>query len=203
MKLYYNPASPFVRKVLVTAFECALEDKITRVPLALTPVSPDDALNADNPLGKIPALILDDGRTLYDSRVICEYLNTLGNGSLFPDDPTRWDCLRRQAIADGICDAAVLVRYETFARPQAKQWDQWIDNQKLKYRRALAALESQVASFSDIVDIGTLSIAIALEYIDFRNPDENWRATHPLLAQWHASFSQRSSLQQTLPADLS
>lgn len=203
MKLFYNPASPFVRKVLVTAIECGVEDRITTEPLALTPVSPSDSLNSDNPLGKIPALVLDSGDTLYDSRVICEYINELGNGVLFPVDHTRWDNLRRQAIADGICDAAVVVRYETFVRPLDKQWNQWIDNQKQKFRRALQALESQVTTFDGTIDIGTLSIAIALDYIDFRYADEDWRKAHAALADWHASISERPSLQQTLPADLS
>ncbi len=202
MKLFYNPASPFVRKVMVTAIECGLDDKIMVEPLALTPVSPSESLNADNPLGKIPALVLDNGDTLFDSRVICEYLNALGNGTLFPTDHTRWDNLRRQAMADGISDAGVVVRYETFVRPQDKQWDQWIDNQKQKFRRALAAMESEAAYYKDTVDIGMLSIAIALDYLDFRYADEAWREQYPVLADWHTAISTRDSLQQTRPADL-
>lgn len=202
MKLFYNPASPFVRKVLVTAIECGIDDQITTEALALTPVSPSESLNADNPLGKIPALVLDNGETLYDSRVICEYLNEIGNGALFPTDDSRWGSLRWQAIADGMCDAAVTVRYETFVRPQDKQWDQWIENQKQKYRRALGSLEAEAASFGNTIDIGTLSIAIALDYLDFRYADEAWRDQHPALAAWHSTISTRPSLQQTLPADL-
>ncbi len=203
MKLFYNPASPFVRKVLVTAIECQLDNKISKQPLALTPVAPSDALNADNPLGKIPALVLDDGSTLMDSRVICEYLNDLGRGNLFPADNTRWQTLRWQSIADGMCDAAVAVRYETFVRPQQHQWEQWINNQKDKYRRALAVLESEAAEFGNKVDIGTLSIAIALDYIDFRYADEAWRDVYPALSAWHQLFSSRDSLAQTMPKDLS
>jgi len=202
MKLFFNPASPFARKVVVTAIECGLEDKVDTDALALTPVTPRDSLNACNPLGKIPALVLENGETLYDSRVICEYLNELGNGSLFPSGEARWTSLRRQAIADGICDAGVLVRYETFVRPEDKQFDDWIDNQKLKYRRALAALETEATSFGDTVDIGTLSIAIAIDYLDFRYADEAWRDKHPQLAAWHASMSTRPSLQNPRPADL-
>lgn len=202
MKLFFNPASPFARKVMVTAIECGLEDSIEKDALALTPVSPIDYLNASNPLGKIPALVLDNGETLYDSRVISEYLNDLGNGSLFPTGAARWACLRRQALSDGICDAAILVRYESFVRPQEKQFDQWIENQKLKYRRGLAALENEAQSLGDTVDIGTLSIAISLDYLDFRYADEAWRDAHPQLASWHAAFSARPSLQNTRPADL-
>lgn len=202
MKLYYNPASPFVRKVMVTAIECGLQDKIDTDALALTPVSPSDSLNAENPLGKIPAMVLDNGDTLFDSRVICEYLNDLGNGTLFPEGEAKWQCLRRQAIADGICDAGVLVRYETFVRPEDRQWDHWIDNQKQKFRRALQLLESEVGTFAGEIDIGTLSIAIALDYIDFRYANEAWRDQYPALADWHAVISTRESLKQTMPADL-
>ncbi len=202
MKLFYNPASPFVRKVLVTAIECQVEAQINKEPLALTPVSPSDALNADNPLGKIPALVLDNGSTLFDSRVICEYLNQLGGGTLFPNDDSRWQALRRQSIADGMCDAGVLVRYETFVRPEERQWDHWINNQKDKFRRATALLESEVSGFGDTIDIGTLSVAIALDYIDFRYSDESWRNQCPALAAWHQSMSTRPSLAQTMPKDL-
>jgi glutathione S-transferase len=202
MKLFFNPASPFVRKVMVTAIECQLDDRITTVPLALTPVSPSEALNADNPLGKIPALVLDNGTTLFDSRVICEYLNQLGGGSLFPTGDSRWQALRLQSIADGMCDAGVLVRYETFVRPQDRQWDQWINNQKEKFRRATALLEAEVANFGDTIDIGTLSVAIALDYIDFRYSDENWRDQCPALSVWHKSISTRPSLAGTVPEDL-
>ncbi len=202
MKLFYNPASPFVRKVLVTAIECQLDNKISKQPLALTPVSPSDTLNADNPLGKIPALVLDDGSTLMDSRVICEYLNDQGRGSLFPADSTRWQTLRWQSIADGMCDAAVAVRYETFVRPQEHQWEQWINNQKDKYRRALVVLENEAAEIGNKIDIGTLSIAIALDYIDFRYADESWRDNFPALSAWHQTISSRDSLAQTIPKDL-
>lgn len=202
MKLFFNPASPFARKVMVTAIECGLEDKVEKHALALTPVAPNDPLNANNPLGKIPTLVLDNGDTLYDSRVISEYVNDLGGGSLFPAGEARWPSLRRQALGDGICDAAVVVRYETFVRPQEYQFDQWIDNQKLKFRRALASLEKEAPSFSDTIDIGTLSIAIALDYLDFRYADEAWRDKHVQLADWHATIASRPSLQKTMPADL-
>ena len=202
MKLFYNPASPFVRKVMVTAIECQLDDKIIPEPLALTPVNPNEALNSDNPLGKIPALVLDDGTTLFDSRVICEYLDDLGGGALYPKGDTRWQTLRRHAIADGMCDAGVLVRYETFVRPEERQWDHWISNQKEKFRRATALLEREAADFGDTVDIGTLSVAIALDYMDFRYADEAWRDNCPTLSAWHKRISSRDSLAQTMPKDL-
>lgn len=201
MKLYHNPASPFVRKVRVVAAECGAADRLQLEEVALTPVSTPEALQTDNPLGKIPSLVLDNGQCLYDSRVICEYLDTEFNGGLIPaSGEARWEALKLQATADGFCDAAVLVRYEGFVRPQAKQWSDWIEAQLNKCRRALELLEKQSISFGDRCDIGTLSVAIALAYFDFRNDDEQWRKRAPTLAAWYKEFSQRPSLQQTQPA---
>ncbi len=201
MKLYHNPASPFVRKVRVVALECGVADQLQLEEIALTPVSTPDTLQADNPLGKIPSLVLDNGQCLYDSRVICEYLDTEFKGGLIPaTGDARWQALRLQATADGFCDAAVLVRYEGFVRPEDKQWSGWIDGQLNKCRRALDVLESESSTFGDRCDIGTLSVAIALEYFDFRNADEQWRKKAPSLAAWYEAFSQRKSLQQTKPA---
>jgi len=186
MKLYHNPASPFVRKVRVVAAECGVSDQIQLEEVALTPVSTPGDLMADNPLGKIPSLVLDNGECLYDSRVICEYLDSEFNGGLYPSaGQDRWAALRLQAIADGFCDAAVLVRYEGFVRPQDKQWSDWVEGQ---------------LTFGDSTNIGDLSVAVALGYFDFRNADEAWRDNSPALAKWYETFSQRPSLQQTLPA---
>lgn len=201
MKLYHNPASPFVRKVRVVAIECGVADQLQMEEIALTPVSTPDALAGDNPLGKIPSLVLDNGECLYDSRVICEYLDHEFNGGLYPAaGPARWSALRLQATAIGFCDAAVLVRYEGFVRPEDKQWPEWIEGQLNKCRRALDVMEQECLSFGDRVDIGTLSSAIALGYFDFRNPAEKWRERAPALADWYQGFSQRPSLVQTQPA---
>lgn len=201
MKLYHNPASPFVRKVLVVAHECGIEDQIQLQQVALTPVSPDTGLNGDNPLGKIPALVLDNGDTLFDSRVICEYLNTTFGGTLFPENAKqRWITLRHQSLGDGFCDAAVLVRYEGFVRPEDRQWQEWVDAQLNKCRRTIDLLEKECVGFDDVPDIGTLSIAIALAYFDFRNPDEEWRKDAPALAEWYQRMAQRESLMKTRPA---
>ena len=202
MKLLSNPASPFVRKVLVVASECGLTDQIQMMPLALTPVNPNADVVDQNPLGKIPALELDDGSTLFDSRVICEYLHSLGSTDLYGQGDQRWSALRLQAVADGICDAAVLVRYETFVKPAEYQWENWIEGQRNKYRRALNTLESELSGFKSHANIGTLSVAIAIDYIDFRYPDENWRDQCPKLAAWHDAFSNRPSLVATRPSDL-
>ena len=202
MKLYYNPASPFVRKALVAAHETGLADGIEIVPVAMTPVAGVPELNAENPLGKVPALVLDDGTALYDSPVICEYLDTRHDGPrLFPaGGPERWTALRRQALCDGLLDAAILCRYETFIRPEERQWSGWIDGQRAKFRRALDALDSEAESFGDTVDIGTISAGCAADYLDFRSLDDGWRESRPRLAAWLAGFAARPSMQATRPS---
>jgi glutathione S-transferase len=202
MELHYNAASPFARKVMAVAIETGLAERIEPVKRLPSPVAPVAEVNADNPLGKIPCLVTEDG-ALYDSRVICEYLDSLHQGpKIFPPPGgARWIALRRQALADGIMDAGVLTRYETFVRPQEARWDAWIDNQKQKFRRGLDALESEAEAL-DVVDIGTLAIACALGYLDFRYADEDWRARRPRLATWHEQFAQRPSIARTAPQEV-
>ena len=199
MKLHYNLASPYVRKARVVAIETGLMDDIELAEVTTTPVGPDADLCADNPIGKIPTLVRDDGGALFDSRVICEYLDSLHDGArMFPDSgDARWIALRRQSLADGILDAAVGTRYETFLRPQDLRWPDWIDAQMEKIRRSLDALERE--PLGDGVDIGTISVACALGYLDFRYPDEGWRDPRPTLAAWFEKFGVRSSMGETRP----
>ncbi len=199
MKLYYNPASPYVRKVRVLAIEADLMNDIDLAKVTTTPVGPDADLCADNPIGKIPTLVRDDGDALYDSRVICEYLDGLHGGArMFPENgEARWAAVRRQALADGILDAAVNTRYETFLRPGELRWPDWVDGQLEKIRRGLDMLEGE--SLGDGVDIGTISVACALGYLDFRYPDERWRDSRPKLAAWFEKFAARPSMGETLP----
>lgn len=203
MKLHYNAASPFARKVRAVAIETGLAERIELVQRTMTPVKPDTLLNADNPLGKVPCLVADDGAALYDSRVICEYLDSLHHGAkLFPSEgAARWTALRRQALGDGIMDAGVSTRYETFLRPEPLRWESWIDNQKAKYRRGLDALEAESESFA-VIDIGTITIACALGYLDFRFAGEGWRTGRPRLAAWLEQFAQRPSLAGTMPEEV-
>lgn len=200
MQLYSSPTSPFVRKVRVSALELDLAARIELREITLSPVMPHQGLREHNPLGKIPALITDTGETLYDSAVICEYLDALaGGGRIFPAaGPTRWTALRRQALAGGVTDAAVLIRYEQTARPATLQWRQWIEGQFLKIRTALDALEKE--DFDGAFDIGTIALACALGYLDFRFPEERWRERHPRLAAWHLRAGERPSLAATRPA---
>ena len=199
MKLYYNSASPYVRKVRVLALETGLMGDIELAKVTITPTDPDANLCSDNPIGKIPALVRDDGGALYDSRVICEYLDDLHSGArMFPENgEARWTAVRRQALADGILDAAVGTRYETFLRPQALRWPDWVDGQMGKVRRSLDVLETE--ALADTVDIGTISVACALGYLDFRYPDEGWRDSRPKLAVWYETFAARPSMAETGP----
>lgn len=199
MKLHYNPASPYVRKVRVFAIETGLMERIELAKVAITPVGPDQQLCADNPIGKIPTLVRDDGSALFDSRVICEYLDGLHDRErLFPDaGEARWMALRRQALADGLLDAAVGTRYETFLRPESLRWPDWVEGQMQKVRRSLDHLEHE--SLGDAVDIGTISVACALGYLDFRYPDEGWRKDRPRLEVWFEKFAARPSMSETRP----
>ena len=201
MKLHQAAPSPYVRKVRVAAIELGLHDRITLLSRGITPVSPDKDLNADNPLGKIPCLITDDGDALYDSRVICAYLDSLvEEQSLYPaTGPAKWTTLKCEALADGILDAAVGCRYETALRPQERQWDDWIEAQRGKFMRGLDRLEEEARDFGDSVDIGTIAAACACGYMDFRYAEDGWRDSRSVLASWYEAFSQRPSIAMTAP----
>jgi glutathione S-transferase len=201
MKLYYAPASPFVRKVMIVAIEAGVDHHIERI--VTNPQAPTAAFLADNPLAKVPALVLDDGAVLYDSPVICEYLDSLNPGArLFPElEPALWQALRRQALADGILDAAVLCRLEGF-RPEGQRSAEWLARQWGKVDRGLAALEGEAAGFNDeALTIGLVSIAAALGWLDFRFPDRPWRPERPMLDAWYEAFATRASMLATVPRE--
>lgn len=200
MKLRYSATSPYVRKVNVLALEIGIDDKLERI--ATMPADPASGLNKDNPLNKIPALILDDGSNLYDSSVICEYLDHLYGANRFHPGAgkARWNALKRQALADGILDAAVLRVMEN-RRPENLRSADWHKRQKLKMDQGIAALEGDIEDIKSHWDIGTLTVAILLDYLDFRFPDENWRSIAPKLAAWHKDISAKPSLKATYPKD--
>jgi glutathione S-transferase len=188
MKLLYSPASPYARKVLVLAHETGLIDRIAVTVAGASPTGPSPEVAAHNPLGKIPALVLEDGTALYDSRVICEYLDGLSAGPrLFPEGAARWDALVRQALADGLLDAALLTRYERVLRPEAQRWASWEAGQVGKIRAALDRFEALVADMP------------ALGYLDLRFPDLAWREGRPATAAWYAVFEGRPSMVATVP----
>ena len=199
MQLYLNPASPFARKVLVVAHERGLIERLEPVNVLPLPIRPVPELARVNPLGKVPCLVLDGGETLYDSRVIAEYLDALpGAPALFPPaGAPRWAALRQQALGDGILDAAVAVRYERVVRPAERQFPEWIEGQLIKVRQGLAALEREPAAPG--LTIGQVAAACALGYLDFRFPEEGWRTRHPRLASFYEEFSARPSMRATVP----
>ncbi len=196
MRLCYSPTSPFVRKVVVVALETGQRDAIRM--LDLVPGETPGELEELNPLGKIPSLILDDGGLLYDSRTICEYLDSRHRGrKLFPDlGPGRWTVLTRLSLADGIADAALLRRYEAL-RPEQERSPGWDQRQRDKVVRSLDHFERQ--EIRQDLDIGSIALAIALDYLDFRFAHDTWRIRRPRLAEWHAAFSRRPSLSETRP----
>ena len=197
MKLHYSPSSPFVRKVLVCAHERGLAD---RIELTSHATMANGELRADNPLEKVPALVLDDGTALYDSLVIAAFLAGLGEGpELIPEDAVaRIAVLRRHALANGVMDAAVARVTET-RRPEDKIWPGFLDRQKGKIARAVDALESEAGVMGDTVDLSTISAACALGYVDFRMGDLDWRDGHPGLATWYDAFARRPSMVGTRP----
>ncbi|MGY4819788.1 glutathione S-transferase [Pseudomonas chlororaphis subsp. piscium] len=202
MTLFHNPASPYVRKVMVLLHETGQLGRVALQASQLTPVNPDAALNQDNPLGKIPALRLADGNVLYDSRVILDYLDQqhVGNPLIPHEGSARWRRLTLAALADGIMDASVLIRYELALRAPEKHWEQWLDGQRDKIRRALAVLEADaIAELASHFDVASISVACALGYLDFRHPDLQWRDAQPRLAAWYAEVSQRPSMLATQP----
>ncbi len=200
MKIFYSATSPYVRKCLVAAHELGLRERIELVPSAPHPVNRDQTVVARNPLGKIPTLITDDGAILYDSRVVCEYLNELGRGQLLPvAGPARFLVLVEQSLADGMLDAAVLVRYETAARPEQLRWRQWIDGQTEKVSSGLAEIERRATGFKERIDIGTISIGCSLGYLDLRMESLGWRGKYPAAAAWFEEFGARDSMLATRP----
>jgi glutathione S-transferase len=200
MKLRYSPTSPYVRKVIVVAIETGLDGRIERVPTVTA--DPASGLARDNPLGKVPVLITDDGTAIYDSPVICEYLDSLHDGRKLipPAGAGRWTALRRQALADGILDAALLRRLET-QRPSAQQSTEWIEKQRGVMVRGLDALEGEAEALADPPTVGEIAVAAALGYVDFRFPEDRWRDRRPKLAAWYEAFAQRPSMTATVPKD--
>lgn len=199
MKLYHSPTSPYVRKIMVLLAETGLGG-IETVPVSGTPTAPDAALIERNPLGKVPALERPDGPTLYDSRVICQFLNAQAKAGLYPTGARQWDTLTVEATADGILDAALLMVYETRIRPEDKRYSPWVEGQWGKVGRALDVLETRwIDHLNGPMDMGQIATACALGYLDFRHSSRNWRKTRPKLAEWEAGFAKRPSMLDTVP----
>ncbi|KRE12037.1 glutathione S-transferase [Bosea sp. Root381] len=207
MTLLYQSHSPYARKVLVCAHELGLAERLDVVHHETSPTNRNDAVFAANPLGKVPVLLTSDAGALFDSTVICDYLDRLGGaGSLVPrDGPARYEALRLQALAQGLCDAGIALRWETVRRPEAQRYPPLAQGQAAKLLEAYDHLEGQ-AQFAgqvaagqvtnDQVTIGQIALATALAWLEFRDmPDFRKRA--PRLAAWHDAFCRRASMQAT------
>lgn len=196
MKLYYSATSPYVRKVMACAIARGLDQQIQRIDT--NPHESPAALVRDNPLSKVPCLLTEDGMALFDSPVICEYLDSVGDViPLFPaPGPARWRALRFQAMGDGILDAAVLRRQEQ-GRPAEAARNAAMERQAQAVARTLDHLEAEPPT--NHLDIGTIAIACALGYLDLRFAAERWREGRPKLAHWFEAMSGRPELARTAP----
>jgi len=201
MKLHWSPRSPFVRKVMVAVHELGLVDRITCVRTVAATTKPHAELMRDNPLSKIPTLVLDDGMVIYDSPVICEYLDGLsGAPKLHPTEPkARLVAMRRQALGDGFLDLLVLLRDE---RMRANPSDVHKASAAARKAAVLDSVEHEADTMAATpLSVGHIAIGCALSYLDFRYAEEDWRKAHPRIARWHADFASRPSVRATEPID--
>ena len=202
MKLYFSPASPYVRKVMASALHLGLAGGIEKLPSAASPVNRDMTIATANPMGKVPTAILNDGTVLADSRTICEWLALQGNDPAYlpPPGPARWAVLGQHALADGLLDAALLARYETAMRPEAMRWPDWLAGQMGKIDAAIARMETTADALDGPVTLGSMTTGCALGYLDFRFAHHDWRAAAPRLAAWWARFGETGPMALTRPA---
>jgi glutathione S-transferase len=199
MQLLYSGASPFVRKVRVVIEETGLTDQVELVEIATTPLNSHAQVLAANPVGKIPTLIREEGPAIYDSRVICRYLDDRTGGRLYP--ATRiWETLTLEATADAILEAAVSIIYEKRFRPENMQFHDWTEAQWGKISRALDAVNDRwMGHLAGNLEAGQIAVGCALGYLDFRHDDREWRRGRDALDDWFAAFSQRQSMLRTEP----
>jgi glutathione S-transferase len=201
MKLHWSPRSPFVRKVMIVAHERDVAERLRCVRTVAEMTTPHAELMKNNPLSKIPTLVLDDGMALYDSPVICEYLDALdGEPKLFPQHAkARIVALRRQALGDGFLDLLVLARNE---RMRAQPSEAHLASAAARTAAVLDNLDHEAGTLSTSpFSIGHIAIGCALSYLDFRFAEQDWRRLRPRLANWHDSFAARPSVQATCPVD--
>jgi glutathione S-transferase len=202
MVLHWSPRSPYVRKVVIAAHELGLQDRIERVRTVVGGTDPHPELMRENPLGKIPTLVLADGTIIYDSPVVCEALDRMGGGSLFPADwAARLVALRWQALGSGMLDISLL-RLTERNKPEAMHSTPHEALWKGKILCCVDALEGEAETLAATpFNIGHIAIGVALGYLDFRFPAEVWREGHPKLAAWHATFNARPSVAANMPAE--
>ncbi len=201
MRLYFAVPSPFARKVRVLLEESGKSDQVELVDAVGTPLDSSGMPVEFNPLGKIPCLVLDDGCPVFDSRVITRYLDSELGSRLYPGGSALWTMLTLEATADGIMDAAVLMVYERRCRPEEIVSEDWLKGQWEKIERTLDALENRwMEHLEGPLDMAVIAVGVALEYLDFRHPDRDWRTGRDRLADWQARFARRPSMLATVPA---
>ena len=201
MRLLHSATSPYVRKVRMTLIETGQSDQVELVPgVPLGDAEQAAAVRVLNPLGKIPALVLDTGEVLYDSPVICEFLIRRAGADplLATDGPARWTALRRQALGDGVADVAFSIVME-HRRPAEQRSTEWLDRWTTAIHSAADAVEQELAGGEIAFDLGGIALAAAFGYVAFRLPGIDWRGGRPRLAGWFAGVEQRRSFVETMP----
>ncbi|MEX3314423.1 glutathione S-transferase [Sulfitobacter sp. PS-8MA] len=202
IKLFHSAASPFVRKVLVCAHEKGVESDVELLASKAWPVKRDPEIVRENPSGQVPSAILEDGSPLFDSRVICAYVDTMSdNAPLLPAEAkARFAAMTLEALGDTLMGAALLCRYESVLRPSEFYWDLWHESQMEKIGSALDDLEDRwIETLNGPVSIGTITIGCALGYLNFRFADKDWRNGRTKLAAWYDKFVTRPSMVATMP----
>jgi len=200
MKLFWSPASPFVRKVDVFLHLAGQSDAVERVSSGGTPMDPSNMPAAENPLAKLPTLVTEAGDALFDSRVICRYLDTRFAIGLYPEGDALWRVLTTEALADGVLDAAVLMVYESRLRDETIRFAPFVEGQWGKITRALDRLNADGARLvSGPVNAAQIATGCALGYLDFRHSDRDWREGRPDLAAFAEAFNARDEMQKTQP----
>lgn len=200
MQLFTSPTTPFGRKAMVLIRESGLEGRVIETVVSGSPLDPGSIPLDQNPLGKIPALVLGDGQAIYDSRVICRYLDQVSGAGFYPTGDVLWPVLTLEATADGILEAALLMVYEGRLRPEEFRFAPWVEGQWGKVGRVLDALEGNwMPLLGGPITMAHVAIAVALGYLDFRHADRDWRADRPQLAAWEAGFAKRPAMQATKP----
>ena len=203
IRLFFSPASPYVRKVMVAAHERGIADQVEKLPSAAGPVKRDAQIVRHNSSGKVPCALLADDTPLFDSRVISAWVDAQGvsGPSLYPQDDRRFAVLTLEALGDAMLDAALLHRYENVLRPEEKRWDDWARGQMEKIDSGLDDLEGRWFDLlAEGFHAGAIAVACTLGYLDFRFADKDWRSAHPRLAAWFAKVSERPSMAATMPA---
>lgn len=202
MQLFTSPTTPFGRKVMVLILESGLADRVTVLPVSGSPLDPGSMPLDQNPLGKIPALVPDGGgAAIYDSRVICRYLDQVSGAGLYPEGEALWPVLTLEATADGILEAALLMVYEDRLRPEGMRHEPWVEGQWAKAARALDAIERRwMDLLGGPLTMAHVALGVALGYLDFRHAGRDWRQGRPRLTAWDKGFAARPSMVQTRPA---